>query len=204
MEKISAASGKTAGSISLHCRKSLAPLMKSQTDLPVNEFGKDDYLLLNGRFVFDKKFINKLLKSKPDDNYFISGSSVAYATVSKAKSVFLYGNSVNDEGTFSREFFEYSGLGVQNIEAKNFKELIYPWDVVAHLLSGGLTEDLDSIGIKGKTSSGKNFVEGKEIFRHPQKSKISRNAVLDATEGRSLLSKDVRSNHSYSSRVRHI
>ena len=85
LEKINAASGKTAGSISLHCRKSLAPLMKSQTDLPVNEFGKDDYLLLNGRFVFDKKFINKLLKSKPEDNYFISGSSVAYATVSKAK-----------------------------------------------------------------------------------------------------------------------
>ena len=43
LEKISAASGKTAKNISLHCRRSLAPLMKSQTDLPVNEFGKDDY-----------------------------------------------------------------------------------------------------------------------------------------------------------------
>ncbi|MBK6877560.1 MAG: hypothetical protein IPG99_14210 [Ignavibacteria bacterium] len=186
LEKISAASGKTAGSISLHCRKSLAPLMKSQTDLPVNEFGKDDYLLLNGRFVFDKKFINKLLKSKPDDNYFISGSSVAYATVSKAKSVFLNGNSINDEGTFSREFFEYSGLGMQNIEAKNFKELIYPWNVVAHLLSGGLTEDLDSIGIKGKTSSGKNFVKARNIHASA-KSRISRTAVLDATEGKIII-----------------
>lgn len=186
LEKISAASGKTAKNISLHCRKSLAPLMKSQTDLTVNEFGEDDYLMLNGRFVFDKKFINKLLKSKPDDNYFISGSSVAYATVSKAKSVFLNGNSINDEGTFSREFFEYSGLGIQNIEAKDFKELIYPWNVIAHLLSGGLKEDLESIRIKGKTSSGKNFVKAKNI-QASARSKISRNVVLDATYGKIII-----------------
>lgn len=186
LEKISAASGKTAKNISLHSRKSLEPLMKSQTDLPVNDFGKDDYLMLNGRFVFDKKFIGKLLKSKPDDKYVVSGSSVVCASVSKPKSDFLNASSVNDEGTFSREFFEYSGLGMQNIEAKDFKEIIYPWDVVAHLLSGGLTEDLESIRIKGKTSSGKNFVKEKDIHASA-KSRISLTAVLDATNGKIII-----------------
>lgn len=186
LEKISAASGKTAKNISLHCRKSLEPLMMSQTDLPVNDFGRDDYLMLNGRFVFDKKFIDKLLKSKPDDKYFVSGSSVVYATVSKAKSVILNGKTVNDEGTFTGEFFENSGLAKQDIEAGGFKEMTYPWDVIAHLLSGGLAEDLDSIRIKGKTISGKNFVKSKNI-QASARSKISRNAVLDATDGNIII-----------------
>ncbi|MBK6879159.1 MAG: hypothetical protein IPG99_22695 [Ignavibacteria bacterium] len=75
---------------------------------------------------------------------------------------------------------------MQTVEAKGFKEITYPWDVVAHLLSGGLTEDLDSIGIKGKTSSGKNFVKEKDIHASA-KSRISRTAVLDATEGKIII-----------------
>lgn len=175
--------GKNAARAELHCRKDLIPFMRAKQKLRVNDFSDSNYLLLNGRFVFGKKFLKHLASSECNGTYFKQGGSVAYAFVPSSMSGFLGQEPKNRNGIIDEFTLLSAGLKEAKAEPIEIAEISYPWDALSHFLSGGLTDDLKLLA---KSASAKklkaNIVNSREVYCS-QKASVSSASVLDASEG---------------------
>ena len=183
--------------IHLHCRKILNNYLSEIHVNKVNEFDKDDYLLLNGRVIFSKNSLKYLISGKEKNTFYTYNNTVVAAFVSKdrmSKLSELIG--VSDDLSVSDELF--SKLQLKQIVIKdNFDAFIinYPWDILKYILHGGLNEDLNYISVKDikilKLKSSDNFINHKKIFIS-KSVKMNSNSVLDATDGSIVISDNVK------------
>jgi UDP-N-acetylglucosamine diphosphorylase/glucosamine-1-phosphate N-acetyltransferase len=185
LEKTALALGKEAKDISLHCRKSIEEFMRSDGS-EVNSFNESDYLLLNGRFIFGKKTLKELRKSKATDKFFVKDDAVVYAVISKGNSSSLNGISSNSEGVIDEEFLIKAGLKREEAGAFEISEIRYPWDAVSYLLKGGLDDDLDSLSLKHKQKKNRAF-KNPGAIEISSKAKLGTSVAIDASSGKVII-----------------
>ena len=186
-EKLASALEKESGKFRFHCRTSLQPLMKLKKSDNVNEYFEDDYLLLNGRFVFRKRFLRKLMKEDFDGSFYKSGDSVAYALIPRSKSYILKERIPNSEGVIDEVFLLQGGLRSREAEPEFLRELRYPWDVISYMLEESLEDDLRQIASNpGKSRRLRNSKKESQIYCSA-KANVAKSAVLDATEGKIVI-----------------
>ncbi len=185
LEKTAVSLGKDAKHISLHCRKSIEEFMQSD-GRAVNRFKEDNYLLLNGRLIFGKKFLKELKKSKPSDKFIVDGDVVVCATISKKSSSALNDISSNREGVIDEEFLLKAGLMKEEAGAAEISEIRYPWDTVSYLLNGGLDHDLDSLSPKHKQKKDRAFTNSGAV-EISSKAKVAASIAIDASSGKVII-----------------
>lgn len=189
LQKINDTLGKDSKRVVLHCRRMLEDLAGYKRKNRINSYSSDDYLLLNGRFIFRRKFLRGLLESGFENRFFKSGDSIVYATVTKDHSGILNDRIPNLEGVIDEVFLIKSGLKREEIVGDEFSEIRYPWDVISFLLKEGIDDDLKTISKSmKKLLKAKNTVNQSEVFCS-QNSRISNTSVLDASEGRIVIEK---------------
>ncbi|MBX7043866.1 MAG: hypothetical protein K1X85_13290 [Ignavibacteria bacterium] len=187
IERTSAALGKDASRIRIHSRTYLRSYLTSLGRNVITGFGPEDYILLNGRFIFEKKFLKRLLKTKPETRFFKSGDSVAFATIRKEDSVRLNDRLPNALGVIDEVFLISCGVKNGGETSETVSEIRYPWDAVSYMLRQGLNEDLKNMGDKaGRRKKTKNFVN-EDMVCCSVKTSISNMSVLDASEGKIVI-----------------
>ena len=182
--------------IHLHCRKILNNYLHEVHKNKVNEFDKDDYLLLNGRVIFSKNSMKYLISEKEKNSFYIFNNTVVAAFVSKdrmSKLSEFIGSS--EDLSVSDEFFSKLQLK-QIIVKENFEAFIinYPWDILKYILHGGLNEDFNYLSFKDskflKLKSADNFINHKKILIS-KSAKMNSNIVLDASDGSIVINDNV-------------
>ncbi len=179
--------------ISLHCRQILSEYLKEVHSQKMNQITKDDYLLLNGRAIFTENSLNYLLSRKEKNVYYNLGSGIVAAYISKDKSISLKNKAeCNDgENILDKEFFDSIGLKQIDLSVKDIsviKVINYPWDLIDHMVHGGLDEDLnyflaakENKKLK-RISKAVNNINYKNIFV-AKNVKLFPGVVLDADSG---------------------
>mgnify|MGYP001164710265 FL=1 len=185
LEKTAVSLGKEAKQVSLHCRKSLEEFMRSD-GRAVNVFDEDDYLLLNGRFIFGKKFLKELKKTKADDKFFVKGDTVVYATISRKKSSALNEITSNTEGIIDEDFLLQAGLQKEETGDIVISEIRYPWDTVSHFLNGALEDDLKSLSLKHKQKKNRAYINSSAV-EISTKAKLAASVAIDASSGKVII-----------------
>lgn len=152
----------------------------------VNSFKEDDYLLLNGRFVFGKKILKELKKTKAGDKFFVKGDTVVYAKISKKNSSAMNEITSNTEGIIDEDFLLQAGLQKEETGDIEISEIRYPWDVVSHFLNGGLEDDLNSLSPKHKHKKNRAFINP-EAVEISTKAKLAASVAIDASAGKVII-----------------
>lgn len=183
--------------IQLHCRKVLNNHLHEVHKNKVNEFDKDDCLMLNGRVIFSKNSLKYLISGKEKNTYYVYKNCIVAAYVSKDKSARvreIIGGS--DDLSVSDDLFSKLQLD-KKVLKDNFEAYIinYPWDILKYIIHGGLNEDFNYISVKDgkflKLKSNDNFINHKKIFIS-KSVKMNSNTVLDATDGSIVISDNVK------------
>lgn len=187
VEKVTAALGKDSAKIRLHSRTSLRDYLGAMGRNVISGFERDDHILLNGRFIFEKKFLKRLLNAKPETRFCKSGDSVAFATVRKEDSVRLNERLTNALGVIDEVFLISCGVKNGGETTETVFEIRYPWDAISFMLKQGLNDDLSIIcDNTGKRKKLKNCVNEDSVFCSAR-SVVSNMSVLDASEGRIVI-----------------
>ncbi len=183
--------------IQLHCRKILNNYLHEVHKNKVNEFDKDDYLMLNGRVIFSKNSLKYLISGKEKNTYYEYKNCIVAAYVTKDKTARLR-EFIGGSNDLSVSDDLFSKLQLNKIALKdNFDAVIisYPWDILKYILHGGLNDDLSYLSIKDskilKLKSSDNFINHKKIFIS-KSVKMNSNTVLDATDGSIVISDNVK------------
>ncbi len=179
--------------VSLICRESISELMKEINREKVNHIPKDDTLFLNGRVIFGKDILNKILKEKKKDQIFTYKDELisVYLSKDKTKEFKNYFNENGSKDLNLKDFFKSHKFTETDIsDSGDLSVLNYPWDAVKYFLSGGLSSDLELYfqtdkSLK-KAIKSDLFINNKNILISP-KSKIYPNTVLDASEGKIII-----------------
>lgn len=183
LEKTILRLGKNAGKVELHCRKGLTPLMRTKQSIPVNSCAEEDYLLLNGRFIFEKKILKQLAASECNGTYCKKDDSVIFALVPASMSGFLTGESRNRDGIIDEYTLLSAGLKEANADSGELTEIRYPWDAISFFLNSGIHDDLKftakSLAYKKPKA---NIINSSALFCSPG-AVVSNTTVLDASEG---------------------
>lgn len=175
--------------ITLHCRKILFPYIKEYHINKINIIGNDDYLLLNGRVIFNEHSLKNIISKKEKNSYYMLNDTViaAYITKEKINNIKNEINKNDDEGFFGNTFFSNTGLKKLNYKNDSILRVInYSWDLIDYILKGGLNDDLFVYLNENKKFS---IVKAKENFINHKNIFISKNVnimpevVIDATEG---------------------
>lgn len=179
--------------ISLHCRNNLASYLKEVHKHKINSITKDDFLLLNGRAVFNLDSLKYLISKKEKNSYYIFNNEIVGAYIAKDKIQTVKEKIESSDNVLDRDFFEM--LKLKSISLKdnfNIRVINFSWDVIDHILHGGLEDDLNyflNLKENKKLQRLKNrdsFIEHKKIF-------VSKNinilpeVVLDASAGKIVI-----------------
>lgn len=172
--------------ISLYCRQSIEPYLKEIHDNKINFITDDDYLFLNGKVVFTDELMKILLSYKEDNTYFTCNDLVVAAYFNRSR-VGIFRDRINKQhegNLFGKEMFEL--IKADKIELNPVSPvhiITYPWDVIKHIVKGGLEDDLKYFLRANKKftsrktgSKSKGIFTGKKVAIHPQ-------VILDSSEG---------------------
>lgn len=186
--------------VTLHCRNGLVSYLKEVHKNKINVISKDDYLLLNGRVIFNEDTLKFLLSKKEKNSFYTFKGEVIAAFITKDNIAALKELVERSEGdnVFSDEFFtENNFKSIRLKESFNVRMINYSWDIIDYLLHGGIEEDLNYfLNLKenkkfSRIKSRDSFIEHKKIF-------ISKNVnilpevVLDASEGRIVIDENTK------------
>jgi len=175
--------------VTLHCRKNLEELLKTQvSSVGVNNFSDDDILFINGRVVAPENLSEIISPTLREDKVFKSNGTVAAARVSGDR----LKNILNKDIISSEDF---DGIPSEEVELTSAE---YLWDLV-YLNGEELKKDIAFLSSK-KNVEGANAKDEKYVgvnFVNPEQVYISKNVVikpgvvLDASKGPIYLDKDV-------------
>ncbi|MFC1563770.1 GlmU family protein [candidate division KSB1 bacterium] len=163
-----------------HCRDYIADTLKQSTDKSVNVFDIDDYLLINGRVLYDKSMINIDLNKK--GCIYCSGESEVAAVLPREKSHLLKnyaGQPLNLKELIDNHLTEQIEADVIN----------YPWDLISHnpeYITNDFKRLCPSPAINGKIDTGVHIINNKYVHVE-RNAKVKPGAVLDASEGPILI-----------------
>ncbi|MBK8982987.1 MAG: hypothetical protein IPM38_11835 [Ignavibacteria bacterium] len=179
--------------VSLLCRETISGLMKEINKEKVNQLPKDDALFLNGRVVFGKDLLNKIIKEKKKDHIYSYKDELISAYLSPDKTK-IFKNFFDEAGSKNLNFKDYfcsNKFTESEIpESGDISVLKYPWDAIKYFLQGGLSSDLELYfqtdkNLK-KAYKSECFINSKNILISP-KTKIYPDIVLDASEGKIVI-----------------
>ncbi|MBK9333413.1 MAG: hypothetical protein IPM96_13670 [Ignavibacteria bacterium] len=179
--------------ISLVCRETISGLMKENNKEKVNQIPKDDTLFLNGRAVFGKDLLKKIIKEKKKDHIYTYKDEFisAYLPRDKAKEFKTFFNEAGSKDLNFKEYFESNKFTEFEIpESGDLFLLKYPWDAIKYFLQGGLSADLElyfQTNKDLKKANKSDFFKNNKNIRISPKSKIYPNTVLDASEGKIII-----------------
>ena len=193
--------------IDLHCRNFLASYLKEIHSYPINSISKSDYLLLNGRVIFTEDSLKYLISKKQKNSYYILNNELVAAYISKDRSAIIKEKaesvSVSESiNLFSDKFFEKNGFKKivldDHIKEGSIKVINFAWDLIDHLLHGGLDEDMEYFleNIKErKERKVRKFkkIKSRESFINEKSVLVSGNVniypgvVLDASAGKIVI-----------------
>ena len=179
--------------ISLHCRTAVAPFLKETHKNKINEISKDDYLLLNGRVIFNEDPLKYIVSKKEKNSYYTYNNEIVAAYISKDKIHMIREKADAEDNVIGTEFFEKHNFKCIRLKNElNIRVINYPWEVIDYILHNGLEEDLNYFlsakenrklqRIKDKAS----FINYKKIFA-AKNVNILPEVVLDASEGRIVI-----------------
>jgi UDP-N-acetylglucosamine diphosphorylase / glucose-1-phosphate thymidylyltransferase / UDP-N-acetylgalactosamine diphosphorylase / glucosamine-1-phosphate N-acetyltransferase / galactosamine-1-phosphate N-acetyltransferase len=175
--------------LSLHCRNSLLPLVKSENPgKNVNVIGKDDYIFINGSVIFKPEFINRLVKKMKLNTGLVKDGRVIAAKVAKDKLTYLKHKieNKNIDNTLSTKDFDYLDLYEDEdaVEKYSISFFCYSWDVI-RLFDSILPMDLLFISAAKKKSSSISKVSAVNLknIRIAKSANVYPNVVLDAEGG---------------------
>lgn len=166
--------------VSLHCRKYLADILKSQNPKnDINSISDKECLFINGRIIFNKQIADQLKKIKTEDKVILSGNNIVAAKISGKTLSSIKNNlpEIIDKNLFNK-------IPTQQVEV-NFAE--YIWDFIKHNPEE-LVNDIKYLSTKVKKSkikiraAGAQWVNRKNIFIR-NGAKLKPGVVLDATNG---------------------
>ncbi len=179
--------------VTLHCRNSLIPYLKEFHKHKFNSISKDDYLLINGRVVFNEDSLKYLISRKEKNSCFIYNDNLIAAFITKDKIQSVKEKIESADNVLDKEFFEM--IKLKSISLKdnfNVRVINYSWDVIDHILHGGLDEDLNYfLNLKEnkklqRIKNRESFIEHKKIFVSKD-AEIYPEVVFDASTGRIVI-----------------
>ncbi len=182
----------------LHCRNILEAYMKEIHPQKINSISKDDYLLLSGKVIFNEKSLNHLISKKKKNTFYVSGKELVAAFIPKNNIGLLKerveSTVVTDKmNLFDTEFFEKNSFNKIDLsETDGIKVINYSWDIIEHLLNGGLDEDIEIIQRSGTAKRFKK-IKNRDTFVNAKSIQVSDNVniypgvVIDATAGDILI-----------------
>jgi UDP-N-acetylglucosamine diphosphorylase/glucosamine-1-phosphate N-acetyltransferase len=166
-----------------HCRELLRPYQTQTTDHILNSLLKDDYLLLNGRYVFNYKFIKWILSNLPDNSFLSYNDFIIAAKIGRKKISLLSSiKNVFEKNNFT-QLKEISAL---KCEFFNYDDLLStPWQVLNYF-DGMFARHVDEFASRKKTKFKKlsdvNIINSKKVWISSE-AKIYPFVVLDASSG---------------------
>lgn len=184
--------------ITLHCRNILAPYLKEIHSKEINSISKDDYLLLNGKVIFNENSLKHLISKKKKNSFYLFNNELVAAYIPKNKTDILKKKVESSEvsGKMNlpdKEFFEENGFDKIDISDQDgIKVINYAWDIIGHLLNNGLEVDIEYFL---NTKQAKNFkkIKHRESFINEKAILVSDNVkiypavALDASDGKILI-----------------
>lgn len=175
--------------ISLNCRTALTQVLKESHKNKINEISKDDYLLLNGRVIFDEDSVKHINSKKEKNSYYTFNDEIVAAYITKDKIRILKEKAEGTDNVFDRQFFEKHNFKCVRLKNElNIRVINYSWDIIDYNLHGGLEVDLSYFLNKKENKEIKRikeretFIEYKKIFTG-KNVKIFPGVVIDASEG---------------------
>jgi len=160
-----------------HCRGYLADYLREMTDIPVNEFGDDDYLFVNGRLLFDSEAARQI---DPDagECMYRSGDAVAAAVLQAKNAAAVFETAEN-------------GLSFSSVSGKitekpvDVKIINYPWDLLTNN-SVKIIDDFHRLypepDIKSRICDGCHCVNEKSVYIG-ENVNLKPGVILDAESG---------------------
>jgi UDP-N-acetylglucosamine diphosphorylase/glucosamine-1-phosphate N-acetyltransferase len=175
--------------ITLHCRKYLEELVKSQNPSnEVNNFSENEVLFINGRIIAPENMAEIISPTLSEDTVFKSNGTVAAAKVSGNR----LKNILNKDVLITADF---DGITSEEVEITCAE---YLWDLV-YLNGEEIEKDIAFLSAKNKIKGAKlekvkfagvNFLNPKKIFIS-ENVNIKPGVVLDASKGPIYLDRDV-------------
>jgi UDP-N-acetylglucosamine diphosphorylase/glucosamine-1-phosphate N-acetyltransferase len=166
--------------LTLHSRKVLAPYLKEKfSKSKINEFQEEDTLFLNARVLFNEKDLKQILKSikKEKDIAWTQDKYVAAFYTSAANTLKLSEAILHDKPEYLVSYSDIEWLGLNKTENPDLRFINFSSDIILYN-DGELRRDL------------KALVNNKKRVHISPKCKISKHAVLDASEGDIYIGKD--------------
>lgn len=114
--------------LNLHCREILRPYQIKTTNRLLTTFPKDNYLLLNGRYVFNSLFLKWILDNLPDNSFLSYADYIIAAKISQKKLTLLS----NTKDVFTKkDFIEFKEVPVSKSKFFIPDDLLNaPWQVL--------------------------------------------------------------------------
>ncbi|MGB9695969.1 MAG: putative sugar nucleotidyl transferase [Ignavibacteria bacterium] len=169
--------------VNLHCREVLRSYQNQTTNHLLTKFPKDNYLLLNGRYVFNSIILKWIQDNLPDNSFLSYSNYLIAAKISQNKSPLL--SDIKDVFT-KKDFSEFKEIPVLKCKFFTLSNLLgTPWQVLNYF-DNMFVKQVDGYIVEKKTKT-KKLPDVK--IANPKQVKISSKAtifpftVLDASAG---------------------
>lgn len=185
--------------IQYHCREILSEYVSEIKKQKVNIFEEKNTVFINGRIIFKKSLIDKLIKSEKE--FIWTNGDIIIAAFLNSNSVSKFNllfnnNQIKDTLPFLNFANEYK-IDILNNESfnvipdKDFFIINYPWDIVKYF-NGVLNDDLEFFDYYSAINESSDFrlINPKDIFIS-ESARILPYTVLDATSGKIFIENDV-------------
>lgn len=164
-------------SLMYHCREYLSEIVAETTRSPVNRFVEDDYLLINGRILWDEDVARKIDSNRHGYLYCAGDTEVA-AVLSAEQSHVL--KNYAGKPLALREIFPS-----MTVEQVNAKTINYPWDLLtvnAEEILKDFVRFYPEPELHGVLHPGAHFLN-KSIIHIGKNVRIKPGVILDADNG---------------------
>jgi UDP-N-acetylglucosamine diphosphorylase/glucosamine-1-phosphate N-acetyltransferase len=180
--------------LSLHCRSYIRKYLEYEFPRTrINSLVNDDYLFLNSRILYSKKFLLDLLRKANSAVYTID-EQIAAIVVDRGSLPRLASLFEGDSDDNFLTLEKLSNLGLKRIDvddSSGIAVLRFPWDLILHH-PDEIDNDFHIFNLRKNSSKGRYSVINKRNTYISPKAEIHPHVLFDASEGRISISDRVK------------